>query len=346
MKPIRTALIGFGISGQCFQAPIIASIPALKLVAVLSSDKVKVHQQLPDVVVHQDIESLLADDSIELVIIATPNELHYSMAEQALNAGKHVVVEKPFVIHSQDGEALIALANKLDRKLSVYQSRRFDGDFLTIKRLISENKLGQIHTFYSSYNRFRPEVKDRWREQDTPGSGILYDLGAHLIDQAIALFGLPTFVNATLRNQRPGAQAVDHFHLLLSYPDCDVILHSNCLSTTEGPRFQVYGSEGSFIKYGMDPQEDMLREKKGPNSSFWGEDKSANFGELTTANGEQCLITTDKGGYEQFYTQIVEAIRNNQPLPICPSTALDTIRIIEAAYQSSVEKRSIAINDK
>ncbi|CAH0532753.1 scyllo-inositol 2-dehydrogenase (NADP(+)) IolW [Vibrio stylophorae] len=340
-RPIRTALVGFGISGQCFQAPIIDYVTALDLVAVVSSDAEKVHQQLPQVTVYPNLNDLLTDDSIELVIIATPNNLHYPMAKQALDAGKHVVIEKPFVNHSEDGKALIALAKAHHRKLTVYHSRRFDGDFLTIKRLMNEQTFGQVHTFYSSYNRYRPEVKVRWREQNIPGAGILYDLGAHLIDQALALFGLPILINATLRNQRPGAQAVDHFHVQLHYPDCDVILHGNCLSTTEGPRFQVFGDQASFIKYGMDSQEAQLREKQGPEHPGWGLDDPANFGVLTTAEGERRTIPTEQGGYEQFFTQLATAIHHNHPLPVLPDEALNVVRVIEAAYQSAAEKRTI-----
>lgn len=335
MRSIKTALVGFGISGQCFQAPVISSVEALDLVAVVSSSPDKVKAQLPEAVVYPDLESLLENSDAELIIIATPNTLHYPMAKMALEANRHVVVEKPFVIDSPEGETLIELANQKQRLLSVYQSRRFDGDFLTIRQLLESQRLGDIHTFYSSYNRFRPEVKDRWREQEQPGAGILYDLGAHLIDQALVLFGMPETVTAHLRHQRPGAKAVDHFHLILGYPKTDVILHGNCLSTAPGPRFQVFGSKGTYIKYGMDPQEDDLRQQKGPATDGWGLEPADQYGTLTHADSSEQKLATTQGGYEQFYQQIAGAILHNSPAPVEPGSALDVIKVIEAAYQSN-----------
>ena len=343
MQPIKTAIVGFGISGQCFQAPIIEYCDELELTAVVSSDKQKVIAQLPNVTVYSQIETMLDDPDIELVIIATPNHLHIPQAKLALQAGKHVVIEKPFCISAEEGKALIDVAQQAGKTLSVYQSRRFDGDFRTIEKLIAKGKLGDTHTFYSSYNRYRPEVKVRWREQDTPGAGILYDLGAHLIDQALCLFGLPEKVTAIVRNQRPGAQATDHFHLILHYPQCEAILHANCLSTTEGPRFQVFGHDSAFIKYGMDPQEDMLRDKAGPGTQGWGEDTPDNFGRYTDKHGLNTIVETERGGYEQFYQQLALAIREGHPLPVTAEQALDVIRVIEAAIASSEQQCSVRL---
>ncbi|MBC7005072.1 oxidoreductase [Photobacterium sp. BZF1] len=343
MQPIKTAIVGFGISGQCFQVPIIEYCDELKLTAVVSSDKQKVIAQLPNVTVYSQIETMLDDPDIELVIIATPNHLHIPQAKLALQAGKHVVIEKPFCISAEEGKALMDVAQQAGKTLSVYQSRRFDGDFRTIEKLTADGKLGDIHTFYSSYNRYRPEVKVRWREQDTPGAGILYDLGAHLIDQTLCLFGLPEKVTAVVRNQRPGAQATDHFHLILHYPQCEAILHANCLSTTEGPRFQIFGHDSAFIKYGMDPQEDMLRDKAGPGTPGWGEDTPDNFGRYTDKHGHNTIIETERGGYEQFYQQLALAIREGHPLPVTAEQALDVIRVIEAAIASSEQQCSVRL---
>ncbi|MDF2155175.1 oxidoreductase [Vibrio sp. CAU 1672] len=345
MKPIKTAIVGFGISGQCFQAPVIEFCKELALVAVVSSDADKVQSQLPKVTVYPEIESMLADESIELVIIATPNHLHVPQAKLALLAGKHVVIEKPFCLSVKEGEELMAVAKQSNKCVSVYQSRRYDADFKTIQTLVQERKLEGIHTFYSSYNRFRPEVKDRWREQAVPGSGILYDLGAHLIDQALCLFGAPESVTAILRNQRPGAQTVDHFHLILSYPELDVILHGNCLSTTEGPRFQIFAQNASLIKYGMDTQEDFLREKNGPATPGWGEERPESFVIFTDHQGTDSTIETETGGYEAFYQQLAKAIRQGDKVPVTLDQALYVIRIIEAAYQSSEQQRTVKLNE-
>ncbi|KZL15729.1 putative oxidoreductase YvaA [Pseudovibrio axinellae] len=341
MSPIKTAIVGFGISGQSFQAPILESVEGLSLTSVVSSKPDTVKAQLPQATVFNSLDDLLNTGEADLIIIATPNKFHAPYAEQALRAGKHVVIEKPFCIGADEGEPLLALAEKKQKKLSVYQSRRFDGDFLTIKQLIEDGKLGQVHSFFSSYNRYRPAVKDRWRENDQPGAGILYDLGSHLIDQAVALFGAPRSVTANLRNQRPGAQAVDHFHLLLSYAETDVILHGNNLSTAEGPRFQVFGNEGAFIKFGMDTQEEMLRELKGPTSPGWGADPEALYGTFTDCEGKQHTIPTKLGGYECFYQQMVRAIREGAPVPVAPDEALTTIRVIEAAYRSNTDKKTV-----
>ncbi|MCU8515811.1 oxidoreductase [Vibrio vulnificus] len=345
MPPIKTAIVGFGISGQCFQAPIIEFCKDLDLVAVVSSDAEKVHIQLPNVIVYPEINSMLADESIELVIIATPNHLHVPQAKLALLAGKHIVIEKPFCISVQEGKELMAIAHNSQKQVSVYQSRRYDGDFKTIQTLIQQRKLAGIHTFYSSYNRFRPEVKQRWREQAVPGSGILYDLGAHLIDQALCLFGTPTAVTAVMRNQRPGAQAVDHFHLILHYPECEAILHGNCLSTAEGPRFQIFTNEASLIKYGMDTQEDFLRDKHGPATPDWGKDKPENYATFTDSEGTLSTIETEIGGYEAFYQQLARAIREDEEVPVTLNQAIDVIRVIEAAYLSSHQQCTIQFSE-
>ena len=345
MQKIQVGLVGFGISGQCFQAPILADCPQYELSAVVSSDKQKVLAQLPKAQVYSTLESLLENAAIDLVIIATPNHLHVPQAMAALKAGKHVVIEKPFSLTYQEGKALLQVQQETQKQLSVYQSRRFDGDFKTIKTLIDDGKLADIHTFYSSYNRYRPEVKVRWREQDMPGAGILYDLGAHLIDQALALFGLPTEVTALLRNQRPGAQAVDHFHLILHYPEREVILHGNCLSTAEGPRFQIFANNGSFIKYGMDSQEEFLRAKRGPSSQGWGSEPESLFGTYTAADGAAQTIATELGSYQDFYYQLAAAIDGDGEVPVAAQEALNVIAVIEAAYLSSQQKRRVTLEE-
>ncbi|USD67221.1 oxidoreductase [Vibrio sp. SCSIO 43136] len=344
-QPIKVALVGFGISGQCFQAPIITKCPQFELMAVVSSDEEKVKAQLPWAKVYSEFEQMLQNSDIELVVIATPNHLHVPQAKAALLAGKHVVVEKPFSISVEEGQTLLDVQKQTGKVLTVYQSRRFDGDFITIKKLIDDKRLAGVHTFYSSYNRYRPEVKVRWREQDVPGAGILYDLGAHLIDQALALFGLPDKVTAVLKNQRKGAQAVDHFHLILHYPDKEAILHANCQSTAEGPRFQVFSERGTFIKYGMDVQEDFLRERKSFDSQGWGEDPQAMFGIYTDADQNQTTVPTELGGYQGFYFQLADAIQHGAPVPVCAQEALNVIQVIEAAYLSAKQERTIKIKE-
>lgn len=345
MKPIKTAIVGFGVSGQCFHAPLIEYCEEFDFAAVVSSDSKKVKNQFANVIVYSDLETLLKDDSIELVVIATPNHLHVPQAKQALLAGKHVVIEKPFSISVQEGKELIAIAEQSKKCISVYHNRRYDGDFKTIEKLILDGKLTDIHTFYSNFNRFRPEVKVRWREQDILGAGILFDLGAHLIDQALCLFGSPQSVTAIIRNQRTNAQAVDHFHLILHYPDREAILHANCLSTTPGPRFQIFSSNASFTKYGMDTQEDLLRNKQNPNMPEWGQDDPKAFGIYTDQDGINTIIETEKGSYQSFYQQMAKAIRKGEKVPVTLKQALDVIIIIEAAYLSAKQQKTRKLID-
>ncbi|HCH5588614.1 TPA: Gfo/Idh/MocA family oxidoreductase [Vibrio parahaemolyticus] len=345
METIKVGLVGFGISGQCFQAPIISDCPQYELKAVVSSNEEKVKAQLPNAEVYPNLETMLERADIELVVVSTPNHLHVPQAMASLQAGMHVVVEKPFSVSYQEGKALLDIQATSGKVLTVYQSRRFDGDFITIKKLISEGKLEGIHTFYSSYNRYRPEVKVRWREQDVPGAGILYDLGAHLIDQSIALFGTPDEVTGILRNQRLGAEAVDHFHLVLHYPEREVIVHGNCLSTTEGPRFQIFANNGSLIKYGMDSQEDFLREKKGPSTPGWGSESEDLYGQYTDVNGVESLIATELGCYQNFYHQLADTIRHGHPESVPAQEALSVIAVIEAAYLSAKEKRRVKLQE-
>lgn len=344
MNKVNVGLVGFGLSGQVFHAPIIQSIDGMDIVKVVSSNPEKVAQYLPHAAVVASLDNLLSDESIDLVIITSPNQTHYPFAKQALLAGKHVVVEKPFVISSEEAADLIKTANQQNKKLSVYQNRRWDNDFLTVKSLIASGQLGDIASYETHYDRYRPQVSDRWREQAGPGSGMLYDLGAHLIDQALHLFGKPASVYADLFAQRKGSEVVDYFHLVLTYENMRVILHSGSLVMQHGPRFQVHGSQGSFIKYGLDSQEDMLRKGGLPGQPDWGKDREEWYGELTLmADGktETSKVETEQGSYERFYEGMYQAITDNKPVPVEAEDARNTIKVIELAMQSSAEKRTL-----
>ena len=278
-------------------------------------------------------------------MIATPNETHYPLAKQALEAGRHVVVDKPFVVSSQQADELIALAHTQHVHLSVYQNRRWDNDFLTIRHLLDTGVLGDITTYEAHYDRYRPIVRNRWREEVGPGSGVLYDLGSHLIDQALVLFGMPATVWADIRAQRVGAKTDDYFHLVLGYPERAVILHSGSLVRESGPHFQVHGSKGSYLKYGLDPQEDALKAGRLPNDPTWGLEQEAMYGELTMSVGDLAVkgkVQTLPGHYDAFYRGIVEAITHGKALPVLPEEARNTIRVIEAAQRSHEEQRIIA----
>ncbi len=344
MQPIRTAIIGYGLAGSVFHAPIIRAVEGLALTKVVSSDPAKVLRDHPDVDVVASPDALFADPDVDLVVIATPNTTHYPLARQALEAGKHVVVDKPFVIRAEEGLRLVELAKKQGRVLSVYQNRRWDNDFLTVKKLVNGGLLGDVHTYQAHYDRFRPEVRNRWREQNLEGSGILYDLGSHLIDQALHLFGLPQTVWADLAVQRTGGQAVDYFHLVLDFGATKAILHAGSLVKQPGPRYQVHGSKGSFLKYGIDSQEELLRQGKRPGAAGWGEDRPEWYGELTTEVGDVTLtskIPTETGCYEAYYRSIVRAIAGDGEVPVDARDAVHTIRVIECAMRSSQEKRTV-----
>ena len=278
------------------------------------------------------------------MVIATPTEMHYAQAKQALEAGKHVVVEKPFAVSSQQADELIELALKQHVLLSVYQNRRWDNDFLTIRHLLELGTLGDISTYEVHYDRYRPVVRHRWREEAVPGAGILYDLGSHLIDQALVLFGMPATVWADIRAQRVGAKIDDYFHLVLGYPQHVAILHAGSLVREPGPHFQVHGSKGSYLKYGLDPQEDALKAGLLPNDPAWGREQEAMYGELSMNIGELAFkgkVQTLPGHYDAFYQGIVQAIIDGGTLPVLPEEARNTILVIEAAQRSHEKQRTI-----
>ncbi len=343
---IYVGLVGYGMSGSVFHAPLIEYLPELTLKTVVSSDPTKVQRTYPMVSVVPTLDLLLTDTEIALVVIATPNETHYALAKQALEAGKHVVVDKPFVLTSQQADELIALAHAHHVLLSIYQNRRWDNDFLTIRYLLETDVLGSVSTYEAHYDRYRPMVRNRWREQAILGSGILYDLGAHLIDQALVLFGMPASVWADIRAQRVDAKTDDYFHIVLGYPECVAILHSGSLVRESGPHFQVHGSKGSYLKYGLDPQEDALKAGQRPNDPAWGRENEAMYGELTTSVGDLAVkgkVPTLPGHYEAFYVGIIEAITQGKQVPVLPEDARNSIRVIEAARRSHEEQRTLVL---
>ncbi|MNS38285.1 putative oxidoreductase YvaA [compost metagenome] len=344
MRTVKVGIIGYGFSGKTFHAPVIQTIPGLEILKVVSSNAPKVQADIPDVQVVSDAAEVFADPQIELVIITTPNTTHFSYAKQALLSGKHVVVEKPFVIRAEEAEELIRIANQQDRILSVYHNRRWDNDFLTVKDLIESGVLGSVYSYEAHFDRYRPNTTNRWREQNIEGSGMLYDLGSHLIDQALHLFGLPDTVYGDVRAQRENSAVDDYFHIILGYEHLRVILHSGSIVKQAGPRFQVHGDQGSFIKSGLDSQENALKQGSKPGDDLWGSDPEAWHGELTISIGDLLTrgrVETKKGAYESFYSGMYEAIVNNQPAPVSAEDARNTIRVIELVKQSSEEQRVI-----
>lgn len=343
MQPIRTGLIGYGTAGAVFHAPLIAAAPGLRLTAIASRRADEIARDFPEAKAYENPQSLIDDPDIELVVVATPNETHASLARAALEAGKHVVVDKPFTLDAGEAEALIALADAAGRKLSVFQNRRWDSDFLTVRRLVDDGRLGEIAYYEAHFDRFRPEIKQGWRETEAPGAGLLYDLGAHLIDQALVLFGLPQAVTADVTRQRAAARADDYFHVVLDYGRRRAVLHASVLVRDPGPRYLVHGDGGSFVKYGIDGQEAALREGRRPGGEGWGEDDPALFGRFTDADGTAATIDSLPGRYTAYYDGIAASIREDAPLPVEAREARDVIRVIEAAQISARERRTILL---
>lgn len=345
---IEVGIVGYGLSGSVFHAPFIHSMEGFDLKAVVSSKPEKVHKDFPEVEVVPGLEGLIQKEDIRLVIITTPTYTHYDYVKQALKAGKHVVVEKPFTVTSSEAEELIQLAKAQNVLLTVYQNRRWDGDFLTVKRLVESGELGSIALFESRFDRFRPQVQQRWKEQDVGGSGLLYDLGAHLIDQAVKLFGMPEAVFADLARQRKGAEATDYFQITLFYGTMRAILSAGSLVRQPGPRFEVHGDRGSYIKYGLDPQEGALREGAQPGEKGWAEESQADYGTLVyEVNGlpAESRIRTERGRYEAFYESLRSAIEHGTEPPVNPSDSKRVIQLIECAMLSSQKQKVIRIKE-
>jgi predicted dehydrogenase len=302
-------------------------------------------EKYPSIKTYRTLEDMLADNSVELVIVNTPNNTHYEYAKKALNAGKHVVVEKPFTVTVKEGKELIELAKKQNKKLSVYQNRRYDSDYKTIKRVIQQNLLGDLVEVEMHFDRFKEVISPKvHKEIPGPGTGSLYDLGSHLIDQALQLFGMPEKIFADIQCVRPVSQVDDYFELLLFYKKLRVRLKSSYTVREALPGYVFHGLKGSFIKPKTDVQEEMLQAGKIPGSSDWGTEPESQKGLLhTEKNGEVIreYIQSEQGNYNEFYDGIYEAIRNDKPLPVNPEESVNVIKIIEAAYKSNQTKCAV-----
>jgi predicted dehydrogenase len=341
-QPLNVALVGYGFVGKVFHAPLIAATPGLVLHSVVSRQAAAIADEYPHARVYLELADALRDPVVDLVVIATPNALHSPQAHAALDAGKHVVVDKPFTVTVQEAEALLAHAGRAERLLSVFHNRRWDGDFLTVRALIADGALGEITQFESHFDRFRPEVRDRWRERDEPGSGLWYDLGPHLLDQALQLFGEPLGITADIAKQRDGAQSDDFFHAVLRYPRNRVILHASTLVIASELRFAVHGTAGSFVKHGLDTQEDALKAGRTPGDAGWGSD--AREGVLTQMSGEHAIaraVTTLPGDYRAFYAGVRDAITIGAPNPVPAEQALVIMQLIERGLRSSEVRREM-----
>ncbi|UYO73828.1 oxidoreductase [Halomonas qinghailakensis] len=342
---INVGLVGYGFASKTFHAPLIQATEGLDLVAVSSSNAAKVQADL-DVEVERQALALCQRSDIDLIVIPTPNDTHFSLAKTALMAGKHVVVDKPFTVTLSEAKQLKALAIDKERLVSVFHNRRWDSDFLTVKALLEGGTLGRITGFESRFDRFRPEVRDRWREKAMPGGGIWYDLGPHLLDQVCELFGMPNAILLDLGVRRDGAKADDDFLALLEYDGCRVSLSAGTLMAESTPRFRIHGTKGSYLKYGLDPQEDRLKAGETPTSK-WGEDSPGTL-TLREGDGEDAPLAshehvTQAGDYLAYYHGVAAAIRDKTPLPVDIEDALRSMVLLEAGLDSHRQRRWIPL---
>lgn len=340
--PVRAALVGFGYAGRTFHAPLIAACPDLRLEAVVSRQAEAIVPVWPDVRVLAAFDDVLADPAIDLVVLATPNDLHAAQAEAALQAGKAVVVDKPFTLTAAEARRLAALAEERGLLLSVFHNRRWDADFLTVQALIAEDRLGAVVRFESSFNRYRPEVRDRWREGDGPGAGLWYDLGPHLIDQALVLFGRPLGVSCDLAILRPGGRAADYAHAVLRYADKRVILHADMVTPAADARFAVHGARASWLKDGLDVQEDQLKSDLTPGAAGWGVDPRPGV-VVDGATGAREAAAAPPGDYPAYYSAVARAIRDGAPNPVPPSEAVAVMEVLEAGLLSAERRAEVAL---
>src|SRR5271165_6662477 len=339
---IDVGLVGFGFAGRTFHAPVITAVEGLRLAAILQRTGPEAQLAYPATPVVRTVEQLLAIESVRLVVIATPNTTHFDLAKQCLLAGRDVVIDKPFATTYAEAAELVDLANQKQRLLSVYQNRRWDGDFLTLLRLLAEGKLGRIVLFESHFDRFRPQRKDKaWRERPEPGSGVLFDLGPHLIDQAMVLFGPPEAISADVRIERDGAAIDDAFDIVLYYPGMRALLRAGVLVSTPTPRFAVQGTLGGYLKYHLDPQEDALKRGETPTGESWGHETPARWGTLLVAQGDSLVpekLPTLPGDYRQYYRNVRDAILGATPLAVTPEQALRVMRALEMTRESSRQR--------
>lgn len=341
---IRVGLIGYGYASKTFHAPLISGTPGMELTVVSSSDEGKVKADWPGVKVVSEPKHLFNDPDIDLIVIPTPNDTHFPLAKAALEAGKHVVVDKPFTVTLSQARELDALAKSLGQLLSVFHNRRWDSDFLTVKALIAEGALGEVAYFESHFDRYRPQVRNRWREMAGPGSGIWYDLGPHLLDQAVGLFGLPVSLTVDLAQLRPGAQTTDYFHAVLAYPQRRVVLHGTLLAAAETARYIVHGSRASYVKYGLDPQEERLKNGERPPQEDWGYDMRD--GVLTRVDGEERLEETwltIPGNYPAYYAAIRDALTGHGENPVPASQAIQIMELIELGMESARHRSTLCL---
>ncbi|MBB3347140.1 oxidoreductase [Sphingomonas sp. BK069] len=338
---IGVGLIGYGLGGRAFHAPYIATTPGLELRGIVSRDPAKVHADWSAAPVLPDVAGLLDDESVTLVVVSSPDHLHVAHAEAALAAGKHVLVDKPFATSLTEARGLIAAVERAGRLLTVFHNRRWDADFLTLRGLIEDGTLGDVVSYESRFDRWRPAPAATWKEARAGGSWL--DLGPHLVDQALLLFGRPSAVTADIATLRRGAPAPDYFHATLRYPDKRVTLHSSKLAADHGLRLAVHGTRGSWVKHGLDPQEAATLAGQRPGGAEWGHDPLDGLLTPGEPGAAATRVPNRRGDYRLFWSALAAAIRGEGPNPVPPNEALAVMEVLDAGLRSVTERCEIVL---
>jgi scyllo-inositol 2-dehydrogenase (NADP+) len=354
MAEIGVAVIGFGLAGRVFHAPFVSAVPGLKLAAVVQRNGDEAAQAYPGTRTLRSVEEALKDAAVQMIVVATPNETHYELAKQALLAGKHVVVDKPFAATSAEAKELKELAEKQGVVLAPFHNRRWDGDFRTVQKLLAEEAIGRLVTYESHFDRFRPLPRENtWKEGANAANGLLMDLGPHLVDQALTLFGAPIGITASVRKDRDKTDIEDAFDITLEYPRLRAHCRSSMLACDAAPRFLLHGTHGSFKKYGLDPQEPALvGGAKVPRmgEGEWLAEPESHWGTLTVApvpadpgtltHGK---VKTELGDYRLYYANVRDAINGVAKLAVTAEDGWQTIRLLEMARESSIEEITLPV---
>jgi len=356
MAEIGVAVIGFGLAGRVFHAPFVSAVPGLKLEAIVQRRGDEAAKAYPGARILRSVDEALSDNSIQLIVVGTPNETHFDLAKKALLAGKHVVIDKPFAANSAEARDLIKTASTNKLIVAPFHNRRWDGDFKTVRKLVDTGALGRLVTFESHFDRFRPLPREgTWKESTNDANGMLFDLGPHLVDQALALFGAPQAITASVRRDRDATEVEDAFDITLHYPRLQAICRATMVAAEPAPRFLLHGTKGSFIKYGLDPQEPALVAGKTVppvgDSREWLAEPEAAWGTLVIAPDPanpgvltRTKVKTELGDYRGFYANVRDAILGSAPLAVSSEDGYRVIRLLELARQSSAEGKTLAVD--
>ena len=343
---IRVGLIGFGMGSRVFHAPLLSSVEGLELAGAMERTSNKAAERYPGIKTYRSVAEMLADASLGLFVVATPNGTHFTLAKEILSAGRNVVVDKPMTVTSAEASELIAIAKRHNVLLAPFQNRRWDGDFLTVRQILREGALGRLVSFESRFDRWRPAplTERLWKENAETGGGTLLDLGPHLADQALVLFGKPQALSANIRREKDGPGVNDAIEIRLRYPGLIVTLGANSLALPAGPRFHLRGTQGGYLKNGVDPQEAALTKITRIDDAKWGQEPAANWGVLHVGIDGGTVsrpVPALAGDYRVYYAAIRDALLGKAAPPVSGIDAWRVARLLEWAQESSDQRREI-----